>query len=87
MTTLLEGTSFHAVPFESEEERASLKKHFDCCAGKEAAELGLVGKKYGIPTLFVIESATQGIVTDEGVNDVMMDGVGAVTKWMQKISL
>lgn len=61
------------VPFDSEE-RASLKQKFGACAGREAPELGLLGpgrRKYGIPTLILIDCKTEEVLSFDGVQDVM----------------
>uniref|UniRef100_A0A7S3PVF3 Thioredoxin-like fold domain-containing protein n=1 Tax=Chaetoceros debilis TaxID=122233 RepID=A0A7S3PVF3_9STRA len=68
------------IPFDSPE-RNELKKKFGVCAGKESAELGLMGgkRKYGIPTLILIDSNTEEVLSFDGVNDVMSGGLTG--KW------
>lgn len=59
------------VPFESEE-RAELKRKFGACAGAEVMALNMVGKrKYGIPTLVLIDCETEEVLSFDGINDVM----------------
>lgn len=60
------------VPFDSPE-RNELKKKFGVCAGKEMAELGMIGgaRKYGIPTLILINCENEEVLSFDGVNDVM----------------
>lgn len=59
------------IPFDSEE-RDGLKKHFGVCAGKEAMGLGMMNtRKYGIPTLVLIDCETQQVLSYNGVADVM----------------
>eukprot|EP00586_Coscinodiscus_wailesii_P021628 CAMPEP_0172517080 /NCGR_PEP_ID=MMETSP1066-20121228/281573_1 /TAXON_ID=671091 /ORGANISM="Coscinodiscus wailesii, Strain CCMP2513" /LENGTH=123 /DNA_ID=CAMNT_0013298855 /DNA_START=271 /DNA_END=642 /DNA_ORIENTATION=+ len=84
MSNIVSLMSFPAVAFEASKERADLKKHFDCCAGKEAGELGMAGKAYGIPTLFIIDCATEKIITADGVSDVM-SGNDALGKWLEGV--
>ena len=60
------------VPFNSVE-RNELKRKFGVCAGKEVRELGLTpdGRKFGIPTLILIDSKSEEVLSFNGVDDVM----------------
>jgi hypothetical protein len=68
------------IPFDNYEERSNIKKHFGVCAGKEAIGLGMMTtRKYGIPTLILIDCSTQEILTYDGVADVMNGSL--LQKW------
>jgi nucleoredoxin len=69
------------VPFAHVEERTGLKRDFGTCSGSEAGPLK-VSRKFGIPTLIVIQSDTGKILTTKGVDDVMKDTNGALEKWL-----
>jgi nucleoredoxin len=67
------------IPFESEE-RSGLKKKFGVCAGAEVIKLGMLGKrKYGIPTLVLIDCDTQEVISFNGVQDIMSGDL--LNKW------
>lgn len=77
-------SSFSVVPFDYEEERADLKRHFGACAAKERGPLGMTPeeRKFGIPTLIILERATGTVVTSGGVDDIMgSSGESVVGKW------
>lgn len=77
-------STFEVVPFENEEERSSLKRHFGACAAKEREPLGMSeqDRKHGIPTLIVLDTATGTIVTSNGVDDIeKSNGDSVVEKW------
>lgn len=63
-------SSWLAIPFDQVEERSNLKRHFGACAGKETEALG-VDRKFGIPTLIILESSTGRVISTSGVEDVM----------------
>ena len=69
------------VPFESPEKR-QLKQHFSTCARIELKDLN-IDRKHEIPTIIVIDSATQGIITTNGANDVGGMGDRALEHWME----
>mmetsp|Transcript_36974 Transcript_36974/g.110745 ORF Transcript_36974/g.110745 Transcript_36974/m.110745 type:complete len:162 (-) Transcript_36974:601-1086(-) len=76
------------VPFDSDD-RSGLKRHFGACAGKEAGELGMAetGKrKFGIPTLVVVDCESGNVITTGGVDDVLMRGTEALAGWECQIS-
>ena len=81
---------WESITYEKIDERSSLKRHFGVCAGMEASELGLTGgkRKFGIPTLIIIDSETQEVLTMDGVRDVMKvsDGIGVVEGWIGALS-
>jgi len=66
-------SGWSAVPFEAEEERSKLKRHFGCCASKEVGPLGMKpeDRKFGIPTLILLDASSGKVVSTDGVNDVM----------------
>lgn len=68
-----------AVPFESED-KSRLKQHFSTCAHIEVEELG-IDRKHEIPTLIIIDSVTQGIITTDGVGDLNKWGDKALDHW------
>lgn len=71
--------SWMFVPYESPE-RGLLKKHFKTCAKVEMNELQLK-RKHEIPTLIVIDSESQQVLTFTGVKDVQEEGAKAVDTW------
>mmetsp|Transcript_16388 Transcript_16388/g.25572 ORF Transcript_16388/g.25572 Transcript_16388/m.25572 type:complete len:163 (-) Transcript_16388:29-517(-) len=77
---------WQSIPYENVEERSSLKCHFGVCAGMEASALGLTNgkRKFGIPTLIIIDCATDEILSMDGVGDVMKssDGTGVIAGWI-----
>jgi hypothetical protein len=64
------------IPFDSSEKNA-LKRHFATCAHVELEELQL-DRKHELPTIIVIDSKTQGIITTNGARDVEEMGDGAL---------
>jgi nucleoredoxin len=77
-------SSFSVVPFDCEEERADLKRHFGACAAKERGPLGMKPeeRKFGIPTLIILEKATGIVATSGGIDDIMgSNGESVVGKW------
>lgn len=60
------------IPFDSSE-KDELKKNFGCCAGSEVFQLGMspFDRKYGIPTLVLIDCEKQEVISFDGVQDVM----------------
>lgn len=101
MERCMKGVSFsaNAVPFAAVNERTELKRLFGACAGREARDLGMDAsgghaKRFGIPTLIIVDCATGSIVTENGVSDVMNDATtqngtcfdGVVKGWLTKRS-
>ena len=56
------------VPFDSGE-RTALKKHFSVCAQRELEALELE-RKYEIPSLFLFDGASRGLISTHGVQDL-----------------
>lgn len=77
----LEGRPWWSVPFESED-RTALKKHFSTCAKPEIELLG-IDRKHEIPTLIVVEAASQRVLTFTGVEDVRQAGPKAIDEWFE----
>jgi len=67
------------VPFDSPD-RNGLKRHFRVCAKRELEELGF-DRKMEIPTLIIIDSMTQGVLTTSGVDDLKEYGEKALDHW------
>mmetsp|Transcript_25530 Transcript_25530/g.61388 ORF Transcript_25530/g.61388 Transcript_25530/m.61388 type:complete len:282 (+) Transcript_25530:126-971(+) len=68
-----------SIPFESPQ-RNQLKRHFSTCAHRELDELGM-DRKHEIPTIIVIDSQTQGVITTSGASDVEQMGAGSLDHW------
>eukprot|EP00536_Pseudo-nitzschia_multiseries_P001224 jgi/Psemu1/234398/estExt_Genewise1.C_150078 len=62
-----------AIDFENEDARSSLKKCFGVCAFKEMEALGISReqRKGGIPTLVLIDKQTSGVLSSDGMPDIM----------------
>jgi thiol-disulfide isomerase/thioredoxin len=77
-------TSFIPLPFENEQERSKIKKHFGVCAAKEIATLGMspVDRKSGIPTLIVLETSTGKVISTKGVEEIMELKEQALKRWI-----
>lgn len=73
-------TTFTIVPLEKEQERSDLKRHFGACASREAEPLQ-VNRKFGLPTLIILSTATGEVITTEGVEEIQASGATAVEKW------
>lgn len=73
------GRDWIAVPFESPQ-ISQLKRHFSTCARRELGDLG-IDRKHEIPTIIVIDSQTQGIITTSGADDVDEMGYDALNHW------
>jgi len=85
------------IPFENVKERSELKRYFGACAGKEYSGLSCGDKgspfqrKFGIPTLILIDCEKQSILSENGIEELMMstknnnDGVNALDGWVAKL--
>mmetsp|Transcript_1705 Transcript_1705/g.2638 ORF Transcript_1705/g.2638 Transcript_1705/m.2638 type:complete len:252 (+) Transcript_1705:72-827(+) len=56
------------VQYESDE-RTALKKHFSVCAKRELEELRM-DRKYEIPSLFIFDGESHGLISTHGVGDI-----------------
>lgn len=68
-----------AIPFDSPQ-RNQLKHHFYTCAHRELKELGF-DRKHEIPTIIVIDSKSQGIITTNGADHVDDMREAALDHW------
>ena len=78
-----------SIPFSEQNELADIKRKFGACAAKEAPGLSLLGpgrRKFGIPTLIVIDCESENIVTTDGVSDIMKNGADSLKKWEETLS-
>ena len=66
-------TSWSAVPFGNEQERASLKQHFGICATNEMEALAITQKnrKANLPALVLMDKATGRVVSPNAVPDIV----------------
>ena len=84
-------STFTYIPFDNEEERSNVKRLFGACAGKESGKLGLIGgkRKFGIPTLAIINCETLNVITMNGLDDLLEtntnNNAAAVEKWLNSI--
>jgi hypothetical protein len=69
------------VPFGSDEQTA-LKRHFSTCAKYEMEALG-IERKHEIPTLLIIDSETQTVLTANGADDLDEYEDKALDHWME----
>jgi hypothetical protein len=74
------------LPFATSE-RADVKRHFVTCAKREMKGLGIAERKHDIPTLIIVEGASQQVLTYHGVKDVNEYGKQAIDHWMELASL
>lgn len=70
------------VPFNSPDKN-NLKRHFRTCAEIEMADLGIDVRRFIIPTLIIIDSQTQGILSTNGVDELKEYGEGVLDHWLQ----
>ena len=75
------GTHWIAIPYADEPQRTSLKKHFRVCAKPEKERLG-VDRKAGIPSLIIVNSETQEVLTSHGEDDLEEYKDKAVDYWL-----
>ena len=62
--------------------RTALKKHFAVCAKRELEELDME-RKFEIPSLFILDGATQGLITTNGAQDVLNRGAVVLEYWKE----
>ncbi len=74
------------VPFDSPD-RNNLKRHFRTCAEIEMKELGIEVRRFHIPTLIIIDSKTQGVLTTNGVDELQEYGKNVLDHWLALQSL
>lgn len=71
------------VPYDSVD-RTKLKQHFQTAAKVEMKDLGMDSRRHEIPTIIVVDSGSQQVLTFSGVKDVEEHGArGAVDTWLE----
>jgi len=70
------------IPYNSPE-RKDLQRHFRACSHMEMEDLGIDPRWYHIPTLLIIDSGTQGVLSANGVDDLDEYGNGVLDYWLQ----
>jgi len=70
------------IPFSSEE-KSDIKRQYRTCAKVEMEDLGIEPRRYHIPTLIIIDSATQGILSTNGVDELDEYGDDVLDHWIQ----
>jgi hypothetical protein len=74
------------LPFATSE-RADVKRHVLTYAKREMKELSIKERKHHIPTLIIVDGASQQVLTYHGVKDVNEYGAEAIDHWMELASL
>jgi len=71
------------IPFDRSQEIIKLKQKYGVCAAKEAAALfSQPGeRKFGIPTLILVNCENGEILTTDGVDDVLTSTENALPRW------
>lgn len=69
------------IPFDSPDKN-SLKRHFRTCAEIEMKELGIDVRRFHIPTLIIIDSVSQGILSTNGVDELEEYGEDVLDHWL-----
>jgi thiol-disulfide isomerase/thioredoxin len=86
----LASSDWKSIPFQQQEERSNLKRHFGACASKETEGLGMKteDRKSGIPTLLLLEKSTGNVLTRDAVSDIMGDTKveDPYSKWKSMLS-
>jgi len=85
MNGYLSGRNWIAVPYDSPD-RQDLKRRYKTCAKIELEQLG-IQRKHEIPTLIVIDAASQQVLTFNGAKDVEERGRDAMKTWRRLQSL
>jgi hypothetical protein len=66
----------------AEEERTALKKHFAVCAKREIEGLDME-RKFEIPSLFILDGPTHGVITTGGALDLINRGDAVLDYWRE----
>jgi len=86
-----EHAAWSFVPYSHSDELMAMKRFFQVCAGKEAPGLGMSGpgaRLSGIPTLLLLDSENERILSRDGVQDIMRLSVEeALHKWDTTLAL
>lgn len=64
---------WQAVPFDDEQVRSDVKRHFGVCARKEMEALGITveQRRGGIPTLILLANSTSTVLSRDAIPDIM----------------
>eukprot|EP00549_Striatella_unipunctata_P009252 CAMPEP_0118704642 /NCGR_PEP_ID=MMETSP0800-20121206/19356_1 /TAXON_ID=210618 ORGANISM="Striatella unipunctata, Strain CCMP2910" /NCGR_SAMPLE_ID=MMETSP0800 /ASSEMBLY_ACC=CAM_ASM_000638 /LENGTH=246 /DNA_ID=CAMNT_0006606569 /DNA_START=6 /DNA_END=746 /DNA_ORIENTATION=+ len=73
------------LPFHTNE-RTLLKKHFRTCAKVELPILD-IQRKFELPTIIILDSTTQGVLSTDGVSDLTEYGKETLEHWQDLLSL
>jgi hypothetical protein len=74
------------IPFDSPD-RNEIKRYFRTCAQNEMQKLGMESRRFQIPTLLVLDSVTQDIISTNGVADLETYGEEVLDHWLEIQSL
>eukprot|EP00557_Chaetoceros_sp_GSL56_P001697 CAMPEP_0176504238 /NCGR_PEP_ID=MMETSP0200_2-20121128/15814_1 /TAXON_ID=947934 /ORGANISM="Chaetoceros sp., Strain GSL56" /LENGTH=157 /DNA_ID=CAMNT_0017903631 /DNA_START=571 /DNA_END=1044 /DNA_ORIENTATION=+ len=74
------------IPFDSPD-RNELKRYFKTCAQNEMEELGIDARRFEIPSLFILDTVTQDIISTNGVGDLQYYGEEVLDHWLEIQSL
>ena len=69
------------VPFDSPDKN-NLKRHLRTCAEIEMKDLGIDVRRFHIPALIIIDSASQGILSTNGVDELQEYGEDVLDHWL-----
>lgn len=75
-----------SIPFDNSD-RNDLKRHYRACAEVEMKELEITPRRFHIPTLIIVDSATHGIISTNGAEDLEEYGEEVLDHWLQIQSL
>lgn len=78
------------IPFDNEEGRSDLKVYFGVCARAEMDDLAITAdqRNGGIPTLILIEKATNNVISTDAIPNIMGETkvVDPVSHWKSLLS-
>lgn len=60
---------------------STIKRMFHTCAWEEVPNIDSMERNYGIPRLVILDSS-RNVITTDGINDVINDGVDAIKRWV-----
>ncbi len=75
-----------SIPFDSPD-RTNIKRHFRICAQVEMESLGIERRRQEIPSLVIVESSTQGILSMVGKDELLKYNEGVLDHWISKKDL
>ena len=64
------------------DERAALQRKFHCCTNQECSTLS-IDQRFPVPSLFVIDSRSMGVISPMGLDDIKRKGSDALHDWLQ----